>query len=1178
MKALHPSGPNPEKLPPVLDPHEAPVFTDDLVRSALCTFGPGSAAGLFGIKPYLLQQATRAETYYFGSTLTRACNYFARGAGPEFLRPLMAGGVSIALEKSATAVRPLACGDPIRRLVGKCFCLGAKDQISRAFEGKNYGVGCKGGVEVVTHSLRDSIKAHKGSELGLLKIDFKNAFNMVNRNHFMKKAHEMFPYMSSWTEWCYGKPSVLLYNHEHVIWSESGVQQGDPLGPLYFCCGLNPLVNEIKALNPAYNKWYMDDGGIIGDVELLKKVWSLLKDRGPEFGLVLNPSKCEWSWLDPDRTDPCPIDGVAFVPHSEIQMLGVPLGCDGFVSDFVDKKLLGRLQETVNKLVDFEDSQAASYLLRVSYSIVRAVHFMRTTPLELWKVQAEKFDAMMRKAIEGILGFPMDNLTFAQVCLTPKLGGLGLRRVVEHADLAYAASWHESQRTAKETWVLPAGVPLEGKAQSVASFEFDEMVHSYLVSVAPTDREAQRLRRCAQPHASCFVTAVPSEEDGRDTIMKPQIFRVAVKYRLGVPVLAEEIPCPLCKQTIDVYGDHATCCAKKGNLVTRHNTLRDLVARFATDGLLNPQLEKLGILGATSGRRPADVALPRWNQDGGLAIDVAITNPLTKTSNRLINPCEEYARTQKHAKYDKDFIKAPYSFCAMVWEALGAINSEGEDVIKQILRFAAKQLNREFSSYCGRAYARISCTLQRAVSQAILLRIDGLEFRESIPGSPDEFVSLPSVEDPVASPAPSQHVELNVVTSPQPVEPHAAPPLAPMAMPPSSSQLPPSPPPTPAELTQALSVSASLALTPLLASPTPPLLPSSPLSPTDPIPSLPSPHLAPAASPVLPPPPASPALASSFVALHLQPVAGVLAIKADGNCGFNFCAAVGVLESNVNAFADGRVPCIPTEVAAARKIIIANVEEYMEEVKMTQVDGDDFETLMDMNYGETPRSFMPRISGTASGKDRLAQMNDFSTYTCKSHIRVRVVRSTNVWNDSCDKDLWSESVGGQPSFPTDDNCTKTHTIFAVLNNEHWDLGVVYRGVKLQVVFALDEWQEAEKLLVAFVKSKAPARGESKRQELGPRWVPPPYISPRLREEKSEKRSERQQEKSQKRSVRQKIHSPLPPSSFSSPVVVSVGRKESNSMSVSVGSAHPSRRSSKHPTTYTTPESSARAWV
>ncbi len=123
LRDLHPKGPLPEPLPKVSNQEAIPHFTDDLVRSALSTFGPGSAAGLFGIKPVLLQQATRAESYNFGSALTRACNYFARGMGPEFLRPLMAGGVSIALEKSQTAVRPLACGDPIRRLVAKCFCL-----------------------------------------------------------------------------------------------------------------------------------------------------------------------------------------------------------------------------------------------------------------------------------------------------------------------------------------------------------------------------------------------------------------------------------------------------------------------------------------------------------------------------------------------------------------------------------------------------------------------------------------------------------------------------------------------------------------------------------------------------------------------------------------------------------------------------------------------------------------------------------------------------------------------------------------------------------------------------------------------------------------------------------------------------------------------------------------------
>ncbi len=49
-----------------------------------------------------------------------------------------------------------------------------------------------------------------------------------------------------------------------------------------------PLVNHIRALNPVYNKWYMDDGGIISDVELLKKVWDLLQSCGPELGLHLN--------------------------------------------------------------------------------------------------------------------------------------------------------------------------------------------------------------------------------------------------------------------------------------------------------------------------------------------------------------------------------------------------------------------------------------------------------------------------------------------------------------------------------------------------------------------------------------------------------------------------------------------------------------------------------------------------------------------------------------------------------------------------------------------------------------------------------------------------------------------------------------------------------------------------
>ena len=201
--------------------------------------------------------------------------------------------------------------------------------------------------------------------------------------------------------------------------------------------------------------------------------------------------------------------------------------------------------------------------------------------------------------------------------------------------------------------------------------------------------------------------------------------------RRGLP-LSEPIPCPLCEQPINTFGDHATCCTTSGDVISRHNTLRNLVDSLATYGLLSPVLEKKGILGPTSGRRPGDVSIPIWSEGKGLAIDVAVTSVLAPSNARIKEPCEHYALSQKHRKYDERFIDSEYEFCAMVFESLGAINVEGEEVLRSIFRFAAKRLGREFSSFCGRGWARVSCTLQRSVSLSILSRIDGHSFRDPL--------------------------------------------------------------------------------------------------------------------------------------------------------------------------------------------------------------------------------------------------------------------------------------------------------------------------------------------------------------------------------------------------------------------------------------------------------------
>jgi len=53
------------------------------------------------------------------------------------------------------------------------------------------------------------------------------------------------------------------------------------------------------------------------------------------------------------------------------------------------------------------------------------------------------------------------------------------------------------------------------------------------------------------------------------------------------------------------------------------------------------------------------------------------------------------------ANNDASFQGHSVYFSAMVFETLGAVNDEGEEVLRQLFRFAAKRLGREFTSYCA---------------------------------------------------------------------------------------------------------------------------------------------------------------------------------------------------------------------------------------------------------------------------------------------------------------------------------------------------------------------------------------------------------------------------------------------------------------------------------------------
>ena len=222
--------------PSELDTHLTTSETD--VLKAIFSFPNGSACGIDGLRPQILKDLLCKESSDFGNSLlsaiTKLSNIMLEGKINENILPFIYGASLCALNKKDGGLRPISIGNTFRRLTAKLACSSIREPIGEYLRPKQLGFATRGGCEAAIHASRSYLYRNKGHRIVFFKIDFRNAFNTIERDIMLQEIKEKTPGIFPFLWQCYSANTHLFFGND-IISSQVGAQQGDPCGPLSFC-------------------------------------------------------------------------------------------------------------------------------------------------------------------------------------------------------------------------------------------------------------------------------------------------------------------------------------------------------------------------------------------------------------------------------------------------------------------------------------------------------------------------------------------------------------------------------------------------------------------------------------------------------------------------------------------------------------------------------------------------------------------------------------------------------------------------------------------------------------------------------------------------------------------------------------------------------------------------------
>ena len=568
-------------------------------------------------------------------------------------------------------------------------------------------------------------------------------FNNNNNKAVIDECATFFPELLPWVSWCYGS-HTWLWHPMGKISSQSGVQQGDPLGPMLFALVLHKLVTSIDAdddcLHLLLEAWYLDDGVLAGERSAVLRALQLIEELGPHLGLNLNFSKCEVFSRRGNSLFP-PVVKSSLLPN--LVILGVPIGdfvhCARFIAEkcAISKVLLKALVD-----VSVVDLHVAFSLLRMCGSYCKLVHLTRATPPSLCADSLKSFDEDIRLCFTSCLAVDVPDSYWQQAQLSPRFGGLGFRSLALHSPAAFISSLASSELCSPDdihmhqavtrfnaqvspqdsitVGTILASPPLQ---KALSKTLDDHIFQSLLSSSSPVNKA--RILSVSAPHAGSWISVVPST--GLDLHLDNAECQVALRWWLGLDTSGGST-CPFCPGTaLDPLGHHAATCRHGGNVVSRHNHLRDIFADFCRRAHLSVKVEVgYGLSRDHINSRPADILVQSWDRGKPAAFDVTVASPLTPAvlneASISAGAAAYGAENRKHATNDTRCQELGWMCIPLAVELYGNWGKEAQCVFSRLASLLAVSQSSFKPKMVAEIYGRLNLSLVRSVARAIMGR------------------------------------------------------------------------------------------------------------------------------------------------------------------------------------------------------------------------------------------------------------------------------------------------------------------------------------------------------------------------------------------------------------------------------------------------------------------------